>query len=152
MCIRDSKIAKELLPDLLEGAAEADGVAALVEARGMAQISDEGAIRELVQTVIDEHPDEVSKFRCALSPSRTCRSLSDVFMHTTACATTCRLVDWPARAVQGWEEEAVGLFPGSGDEGVGGASEPADARAPPRAHALRRRLISRPRLPARLLA
>ena len=50
------KIAKELLPDLLAGAAEAGGVASFVEARGMGQISDEGKIVAMIQQVMAANP------------------------------------------------------------------------------------------------
>ena len=59
-----SKIAKELLPDLLEGAAEAEGVAALVESRGMGQISDESEITAAIQRVMDANGKQVEEFRC----------------------------------------------------------------------------------------
>ena len=59
-----SKIAKELAGDLLEGAAEGCGVAALVEERGMAQISDAAAITVLIHTVIEANPKQVEQYRC----------------------------------------------------------------------------------------
>jgi aspartyl-tRNA(Asn)/glutamyl-tRNA(Gln) amidotransferase subunit B len=58
-----SKIAKELLPLLLEGEAEGQGVAALVEERGMGQISDEGKIRELIQDAMNANPKQLEQFR-----------------------------------------------------------------------------------------
>ena len=60
-----SKIAKELAPDLLAGAAEERGVAALVEERGMGQISDEGAVAAAIQAVMEESPKQVEQYRCA---------------------------------------------------------------------------------------
>jgi aspartyl-tRNA(Asn)/glutamyl-tRNA(Gln) amidotransferase subunit B len=59
-----SKIAKELLPSLLEGEAEEKGVAGLVEERGMGQISDEGKIREFIQEAMDANPKQLELFRC----------------------------------------------------------------------------------------
>ena len=59
-----SKIAKELAGDLLEGSAEECGVAALVEERGMGQISDEAAITSLIQQVIDANPMQAELYRC----------------------------------------------------------------------------------------
>lgn len=61
-----SKIAKELLPELLDGAADAaGGVAAVVEAKGMGQISDEGKVRELINAVMAANPKQVGQYRCA---------------------------------------------------------------------------------------
>jgi aspartyl-tRNA(Asn)/glutamyl-tRNA(Gln) amidotransferase subunit B len=61
-----SKIAKVLLPELLEGAAAAaGGVAALVEAKGMGQISDEGTVRELINAVMVANPKQVEQYRYA---------------------------------------------------------------------------------------
>ena len=61
-----SKIAKELLPALLAGEAEgAGGVAALVEERGMGQITDEGAVRALIQAAMDANPKQLEQYRCA---------------------------------------------------------------------------------------
>lgn len=57
------KIAKELLPDLLEGAAEGSGVAALVEERGMGQISDSDAIVAMIQKVMDANPVQLEQYR-----------------------------------------------------------------------------------------
>ena len=58
-----SKIAKELAPELLNGAAEESGVAALVEDRGMAQISDESEICAIIQRVIDANPKQAEQYR-----------------------------------------------------------------------------------------
>lgn len=57
------KIGKEILPDLIEGQAEQDGVGAFVEAKGLIQISDEGALAEIVQSVFDENPDQLAEYR-----------------------------------------------------------------------------------------
>lgn len=60
-----SKIAKELAPELLDGAAEASGVAALVEERGMGQISDEGDIIAMIDAAIADNPKQLEQYRCA---------------------------------------------------------------------------------------
>lgn len=60
-----SKIAKELAPELLEGAAEAAGVAALVEERGMGQISDDAAILAMIDEAIAGNPKQLEQYRCA---------------------------------------------------------------------------------------
>jgi aspartyl-tRNA(Asn)/glutamyl-tRNA(Gln) amidotransferase subunit B len=54
------KIAKEILPELLE---KGGSPAALVEARGLAMISDPAAITSLVEELLAAHPDEVAAFR-----------------------------------------------------------------------------------------
>jgi len=54
------KIAKDLLGDLI---ATGQGVDALVKERGLAQISDEGAIRKEVAAVLAGHPQQVAAYR-----------------------------------------------------------------------------------------
>lgn len=66
-----SKIAKELAPELLEGAAEAAGVAALVEERGMGQISDDAAILAMIDEAIAGNPKQLEQYRCAPPPAAT---------------------------------------------------------------------------------
>jgi aspartyl-tRNA(Asn)/glutamyl-tRNA(Gln) amidotransferase subunit B len=55
-----SAIAKKLLPELLEKGGSPD---AIVKERGMAQVSDEGALRAAIQKVIDANPAEVAGFK-----------------------------------------------------------------------------------------
>jgi aspartyl-tRNA(Asn)/glutamyl-tRNA(Gln) amidotransferase subunit B len=55
-----SAMAKKLLPDLL---AEGGEPAKLIESKGMVQITDEGAIRALIQTVIDANPKNLADYR-----------------------------------------------------------------------------------------
>ena len=57
------KIAKDLLPELLKGAAESQGVAAFVEERGMSQLSDAAAIEALIQSVMDQNPKQLADYR-----------------------------------------------------------------------------------------
>jgi aspartyl-tRNA(Asn)/glutamyl-tRNA(Gln) amidotransferase subunit B len=58
------KIGKDLLPDLLGGAAEAaGGVRALVEARGLVQISDLGALQAIVDKVLAASPAQLEQYR-----------------------------------------------------------------------------------------
>lgn len=57
------KIGKEILPKLIEGAAEQDGVNAYVEANGLIQISDEGALADIVQAVFDANPGQLAEYR-----------------------------------------------------------------------------------------
>ncbi len=54
------KIAKEILPDLLEKGGSAK---AIVEAKGLTQISDAGAIEAIIDEVIAAHPTELEQFR-----------------------------------------------------------------------------------------
>ncbi|WP_303674351.1 Asp-tRNA(Asn)/Glu-tRNA(Gln) amidotransferase subunit GatB [Vampirovibrio chlorellavorus] len=55
-----SAMAKKLLPELLEHGGEPEK---LVQEKGMAQISDAGALRELIQKVIDANPANVEAYR-----------------------------------------------------------------------------------------
>lgn len=57
------KIAKELLPDLLAGKAEGIGLKALVEERGLVQISDPGALAEIVDRVLQANPKQLEQYR-----------------------------------------------------------------------------------------
>jgi aspartyl-tRNA(Asn)/glutamyl-tRNA(Gln) amidotransferase subunit B len=54
------KIAKEILPELLTRGGSAQ---ALVEQKGLIQISDTGELEKIVDEVIAAHPQEVEKFR-----------------------------------------------------------------------------------------
>ncbi len=51
--------AKEVLADMLEGGQPAKEI---VDARGLAQVSDEAALTAVVTQVLDEHPDEVAQY------------------------------------------------------------------------------------------
>ncbi len=54
------KIAKEILPELLT---EGGSPKALVEKKGLIQISDSSAIEKLIEDIIAAHPSELEKFR-----------------------------------------------------------------------------------------
>ena len=54
------KIAKEILPELLT---EGGSPKALVEKKGLIQISDNSAIEKLIEEIIAAHPSELEKFR-----------------------------------------------------------------------------------------
>jgi len=54
------QIAKDILPDLLR---EGGSPRALVQAKGLLQISDSAALEALVQDIIDKHPGQVAEFR-----------------------------------------------------------------------------------------
>ncbi|KAG1658346.1 hypothetical protein FOA52_002119 [Chlamydomonas sp. UWO 241] len=56
------KIAKDLLPDLLEGKGN-NGVKKLVEKKGLLQISDEGAISEMVAKVLQANAEKLTEYR-----------------------------------------------------------------------------------------
>lgn len=57
------KIAKELLPELLEGKGNEGGVKKLVEAKGLGQISDLSAIEAVVDQVIAGNPKQLEQYR-----------------------------------------------------------------------------------------
>lgn len=57
------KIAKDLLPDLLAGKGEGVGLKALVEERGLVQISDPGALSEIVDRVLQANPKQLEQYR-----------------------------------------------------------------------------------------
>ena len=54
------KIAKEVLPELLEKGGSAK---AIVEAKGLVQISDVGELEAIIDQLIAENPDKVEQFR-----------------------------------------------------------------------------------------
>lgn len=55
-----NKIAKDLLPELLEKGGSAKE---LVESKGLTQISDTGAIEAAIDAVLEANPDELAKYR-----------------------------------------------------------------------------------------
>jgi aspartyl-tRNA(Asn)/glutamyl-tRNA(Gln) amidotransferase subunit B len=58
--IISSKQAKQVFA---EAASTGDAPGAIVEARGMQQVSDSGAIEAVVQSVLDANPDKVASYR-----------------------------------------------------------------------------------------
>jgi aspartyl-tRNA(Asn)/glutamyl-tRNA(Gln) amidotransferase subunit B len=54
------KIAKDILPELLEAGGSAK---ALVDVKGLGMISDPAAIAAIVSELLESHPDEVQAFR-----------------------------------------------------------------------------------------
>ncbi len=60
----NGKIAKQVLPELIETDAEPR---ALVESRRLVQISDEGALRDIVRQVIADNPDSIADYRAGKS-------------------------------------------------------------------------------------
>jgi aspartyl-tRNA(Asn)/glutamyl-tRNA(Gln) amidotransferase subunit B len=54
------KIGKELLPELMQ---EGGSPAALVQARGLVQISDTGAIEAMIDEVLADNPAQLQQFR-----------------------------------------------------------------------------------------
>lgn len=57
------KIGKEILPELVQGKAEESGVRAYVETNGLVQISDEAALREIVETVLNNNSSQLEAYR-----------------------------------------------------------------------------------------
>jgi aspartyl-tRNA(Asn)/glutamyl-tRNA(Gln) amidotransferase subunit B len=55
-----TKIGKDILPELLT---EGGSAKALIEKKGLIQISDTGAIEAAIDAVIAAHPDELEKYR-----------------------------------------------------------------------------------------
>lgn len=55
-----SKIAKDILPELLENGGSAQ---ALVEAKGLTQISDTGALDQMIDEVLSANPDQLAQYR-----------------------------------------------------------------------------------------
>ncbi len=55
-----NNIGKQIIIEMLK---EGTKASAIVEKKGLSQISDEGAIKELVQKVVDAHPSEVEAYR-----------------------------------------------------------------------------------------
>ena len=54
------KIAKQVFEAMWQGEGNADGI---IEARGLKQITDSGAIESLIDQVISDNPDQVAQFR-----------------------------------------------------------------------------------------
>ena len=57
------KIGKEILPALLDGEAEVDGVAKYIEDKGLIQISDVSALTEIVAKVLADNPKQLEQYR-----------------------------------------------------------------------------------------
>ncbi|MFE4104821.1 Asp-tRNA(Asn)/Glu-tRNA(Gln) amidotransferase subunit GatB [Almyronema epifaneia] len=55
-----SKIAKEILPDLLQVGGSPKQ---MIEAKGLSQISDSSALEQIIDDILAAHPDEVEKYR-----------------------------------------------------------------------------------------
>ncbi len=62
-----SKIAKTVFDSMLKGEGDADTI---IEAKGLKQESDEGAIEKMVQAVLDANPDQVEQYKAAEPPKR----------------------------------------------------------------------------------
>ena len=55
-----NNIGKQIIIEMLKDGTKAS---VIVEKKGLSQISDEGAIKELVQKVVDAHPNEVEAYK-----------------------------------------------------------------------------------------
>ena len=62
-----SKIAKTVFDSMMKGEGDADTI---IEAKGLKQESDEGAIEKMVQAVLDANPDQVEQYKAAEPPKR----------------------------------------------------------------------------------
>ena len=58
--IISNNIGKQIIIEMLK---EGTKASVIVEKKGLSQISDEGAIKELVQKVVDAHPNEVEAYK-----------------------------------------------------------------------------------------
>jgi len=76
-------LAKEVLSAALAGE-NGGSPAAIVAARGLAQVSDEGALAAAVQAVLDAHPAEVERYRAGDDKAR--KKLRGFFMGTVMAA------------------------------------------------------------------
>ncbi len=54
------KLAKRVFLEMWENGLDAD---AIIQAQGLKQVTDEGAITELIDAVLDEHPEQVAQYR-----------------------------------------------------------------------------------------
>jgi aspartyl-tRNA(Asn)/glutamyl-tRNA(Gln) amidotransferase subunit B len=54
------KIAKEVLADMWSGKGSADEI---IEAKGLKQITDSGAIENIVKEILEKHPDQVAQYQ-----------------------------------------------------------------------------------------
>jgi len=80
-------LAKEVLSAALSGE-EGGSPAAIVAARGLAQVSDEGALAAAVQAVLDAHPAEVDRYRTGEDKDR--KKLRGFFMGKVMAETKGR--------------------------------------------------------------
>ena len=55
-----NNIGKQILPEMLQDGTKAS---AIVEKKGLSQISDEGAIKEIVQKIIEANPQQVDAYK-----------------------------------------------------------------------------------------
>ena len=55
-----NNIGKQIIIEMMKDGTKAS---VIVEKKGLSQISDEGAIKELVQKVVDAHPNEVEAYK-----------------------------------------------------------------------------------------
>lgn len=57
------KIAKDVLPELLQGKAQPGQLRQWVEAKGLVQISDVGAVEKLIDDLLAEYPEQLAQYR-----------------------------------------------------------------------------------------
>ncbi|TNF32736.1 MAG: Asp-tRNA(Asn)/Glu-tRNA(Gln) amidotransferase GatCAB subunit B, partial [Gammaproteobacteria bacterium] len=61
------KIAKTVFEAMWDGEGDADTI---IEARGLKQVSDSGALAAMVKTVVDSNPEQVAQYRAAPEDKR----------------------------------------------------------------------------------
>jgi aspartyl-tRNA(Asn)/glutamyl-tRNA(Gln) amidotransferase subunit B len=64
--IADSTLSSKLAKQVFEGLWQQEGTAdAIIEARGLKQVTDTGALEAMVDQVIADHPEQVTQYRAA---------------------------------------------------------------------------------------
>ena len=64
--IADDTLSSKLAKQVFEGLWQQEGTAdAIIEARGLKQVTDTGALEAMVDQVIEDHPDQVIQYRAA---------------------------------------------------------------------------------------
>ena len=64
--IADDTLSSKLAKQVFEGLWQQEGTAdAIIEARGLKQVTDTGALEAMVDQVIEDHPDQVTQYRAA---------------------------------------------------------------------------------------
>lgn len=129
------KIGKDVLPALLagEGGAGGGSVRALVEARGLVQISDPAALAAIVDGVLAANSKQLQAYR--EGEAAPCQGNVAAAQHRPNQAGCCEegCLKLVANPICCRQDQAAGLLCGRCDEGVQGARQP--QRAQPHPHA-----------------
>lgn len=125
------KIGKELLPALLagEGGAGAGSVRALVEARGLVQISDPAALEAIVDGVLAANAKQLQQYREGAATGGAGAGAGLLLRGCCAAAVCGHFHTVSAPVLPRRQDKAAGLLCGGGDEGEQGAGQPDRAAA-----------------------